>query len=139
VPCGTPNGPVADPGLHGVQQPPVATELLSEGAIANERGMGETAKRAAHWVMAPRRCAGSGPWSAGSARWRWACPRTPSPQVRAILDAPEQMADVRPLSRADARGGRQPGHPDASRRQRGAGRAHPGAELVVISVPHTAR
>ena len=30
-------------------------ELLSEwAAIANERGMGEMAKRAAHWVMAPR-------------------------------------------------------------------------------------
>ena len=69
-------------------------ELLSEwAAIANERGMGEMAKRAVHWVVAAR-----------SARRFWPAlgwfgplaVRPPahafSAQVRAILDAPEDEA-----------------------------------------------
>jgi 3-oxoadipate enol-lactonase len=73
---------------------PWRRELLSEWAsIANERGMGEMAKRAAHWVVAAR-----------SARRFWPAlgwfgplaMRPPahafSAQVRAILDAPEEEA-----------------------------------------------
>ena len=71
-------------------------ELLSEwAAIANERGMGEMAKRAAHWVMAPRSVrrfwpavGWFGPLAMGLPAHAF------SSQVRAILDAPEQMADV---------------------------------------------
>ena len=71
-------------------------ELLSEwAAIANERGMGEMAKRAAHWVMAPRSVrrfwpvvGWFGPLAMGLPAHAFAS------QVRAILDAPEQMADV---------------------------------------------
>ncbi len=71
-------------------------ELLSEwAAIANERGMGEMAKRAAHWVMAPRSVrrfwpvvGWFGPLALGLPAHAFAS------QVRAILDAPEQMAEA---------------------------------------------
>jgi 3-oxoadipate enol-lactonase len=71
-------------------------ELLTEWAsIANERGMGEMARRAAHWVMAPRSvrrfwpAAGwLGPLAMGLP------PHAFTSQVRAILDAPEEMVDV---------------------------------------------
>ena len=122
-------GPVAGPRLHGVRNHLWRRELLSEwAAIANERGMGEMAKRAAHWVMAPARSGGSGPPSAGSVPLAMGLPAHAfASQVRAILDAPEQMADVLADDRrADAGRGGQPGHPDAAGRQRGAGRAHPG-------------
>jgi 3-oxoadipate enol-lactonase len=71
-------------------------ELLNEWAsIANERGTGELAKRAAHWVMAPRSIRRF--WPAVG----WFGPLAVSlpahaftSQVRAILDAPEQLADL---------------------------------------------
>jgi 3-oxoadipate enol-lactonase len=71
-------------------------ELLTEWAsIANERGMGEMAKRAAHWVMAPRSIrrfwpavGWFGPLAIGLP------PHAFTSQVRAILDAPEEMIDV---------------------------------------------
>jgi 3-oxoadipate enol-lactonase len=71
-------------------------ELLTEWAsIANERGMGEMARRAAHWVMAPRSVrrfwpavGWLGPLAMGLP------PHAFTSQVRAILDAPEEMVDV---------------------------------------------
>ncbi|HET9601918.1 MAG TPA: alpha/beta fold hydrolase [Acidimicrobiales bacterium] len=71
-------------------------ELLNEWAsIANERGMGEMAKRAAHWVMAPRSIrrfwpafGWFGPLAMGLPAHAFAS------QVRAILDAPEELADA---------------------------------------------
>jgi 3-oxoadipate enol-lactonase len=74
---------------------PWRRELLNEWAsIANERGTGELARRAAHWVMAPRSIRRF--WPALG----WFGPMAVSlpahaftSQVRAILDAPEQLAD----------------------------------------------
>ena len=71
-------------------------ELLTEWAsIANERGMGEMARRAAHWVMAPRSVrrfwpvvGWFGPLAMGLP------PHAFASQVRAILDAPEELIDV---------------------------------------------
>ena len=78
------------------QNHPWRRELLNEwAAIANERGTGEMAKRAAHWVMAPRSIRRF--WPAVG----WFGPMAVSlpahaftSQVRAILDAPEQLADL---------------------------------------------
>ena len=71
-------------------------ELLSEwAAIANERGMGEMAKRAAHWVMAPRSVRRFWPAVGWFGPLALSLPAHAfSSQVRAILDAPEQMAEV---------------------------------------------
>jgi 3-oxoadipate enol-lactonase len=73
---------------------PWRRELLTEwAAIANERGTGEMARRAAHWVMAPRSIRRF--WPAVG----WFGPLAISlpshaftSQVRAILDAPEELA-----------------------------------------------
>jgi 3-oxoadipate enol-lactonase len=72
---------------------PWRRELLTEWAsIANERGMGEMAKRAVHWVVAPRSVRRL--WPALG----WFGPMAMNPpahafssQVRAILDAPEEL------------------------------------------------
>jgi len=72
---------------------PWRRELLSEWAsIANERGMSEMAKRAVHWVVAPRSVRRL--WPALG----WFGPLAINPpahafssQVRAILDAPEDL------------------------------------------------
>ena len=117
-------------------------ELLSEwAAIANERGMGEMAKRAAHWVMAPRSVrrfwpavGWFGPLAMGLPAHAFALAGPGHPR-RAGADG----RGPGHRRRADARGGRQPGHPDASRRQRGAGRAHPGRRARRhLRAPHTA-
>jgi 3-oxoadipate enol-lactonase len=77
------------------QNHPWRRELLNEwAAIANERGTAEMAKRAAHWVMAGRSIRRF--WPAVG----WFGPLAVSlpahaftSQVRAILDAPEELAD----------------------------------------------
>jgi 3-oxoadipate enol-lactonase len=74
---------------------PWRRELLAEWAsIANERGMNEMARRAVHWVVAPRSVRRL--WPALG----WFGPLAMSPpahafasQVRAILDAPEERVD----------------------------------------------
>jgi len=72
---------------------PWRRELLSEWAsIANERGMGEMAKRAVHWVVAPRSVRRLWP----ALGWFGPLAMNPpahafSSQVRAILDAPEDL------------------------------------------------
>ena len=75
---------------------PWRRELLSEwAAIANERGMGEMAKRAVHWVMAPRSVRRFWPALGWFGPLAMSLPAHAfASQVRAILDAPEQMADV---------------------------------------------
>jgi len=78
------------------RNPPWRQELLSDwAAIANERGMGEMAKRAAHWVMAPRSVrrfwpavGWFGPLAMGLP------PHAFASQVRAIVEAPDELADV---------------------------------------------
>ena len=81
---------------------PWRRELLNEwAALANERGMGEMAKRAAHWVMAPRSVrrfwpavGWLGPLAIGLPSHAFAS------QVRAIVETPDRLADDLALVRA---------------------------------------
>ncbi len=74
---------------------PWRRELLSDWAsIANQRGMGEMAKRAVHWVVAPRSVRRLWP----ALGWFGPLAMNPpahafSSQVRAILEAPEDEVD----------------------------------------------
>lgn len=75
---------------------PWRRELLSEwAAIANERGVGEMSRRAAHWVVAPRSIrrflpalGWLGPLYVGLPAHAFAA------QVRAILDAPDAADEL---------------------------------------------
>ena len=124
-------GPVADPGLHGVQQPPVATGAAERVGCHRQRARvwARWPSGPAHWVMGP-------PLGAevlargrdGSARWRWACPFTPSPRRSGPSSTcrsrwPTSLATVAAPTLAVV------GNQDILTprwRQRGAGRAHPG-------------
>ena len=123
-------GALADAGVHVVPQPPVAARAArragaprpASGAWASmtQRGRPLGDRPAVVPAAACRRSAGSARSPSGGPTHAFAA------QVDAILAADETLAErLGAIEVPDARRRRQPGHPHAARRQRGARRADP--------------
>ena len=123
-------GALAHARVHVVPQPPVAPRAARRlgRRPRPSAGMGAMTAEAARWVIGPRsfrricrRSAGSGPLAL-----RRPAARVRRPGARRSSPPTTTMAErARRRSGADAGDRRQPGHPHAARRQRGAGRADP--------------
>ena len=124
--------PFADARLHGRPQPSVARGAPGElGATPRSNAACRSmSQEAARWVIGPRSfrrlmplIGWFGPLGLGRPAHAFVA------QCDAILNAAEQHEELVDAAarhrRADARDGRQPGHPHAAWRQRGARRAHP--------------